>query len=63
MSDPRSPLQHAWHFALLILGITIALTLAVWLLSRIYVAIVIVLSVMALGYGAYLWLQHRRGRW
>ena len=63
MSDPRSPLQHAWHVALLILGITIALTIAVWLLSRIWLVIVFILSGVALAYGGYLWLQHRRGRW
>ncbi len=63
MSDPKSPLERAWHGALLILGITIALSIAVWLVSQIWWILLIVVVVAALLYGGFLWLRNRRGRW
>lgn len=63
MSDPKSPLERAWHGALLILGITIALSIAVWLFSQIWLILLIAAVVGALLYGGFLWLRDRRGRW
>lgn len=63
MSDPHSPLQHVWRFALLLLGIAIALAIAVWLLSKIWLIVLIVLLAGAGIYVAILLLQRHIRRW
>ena len=63
MSDPQSPLRRTWHFALLLLGITIALTIAVWLLSKIWLIVLVVLLAGAAIYVGILLLQRHFRRW
>ncbi len=63
MSDPKSPLERVWHGALLLLGIMIALNIAIWLFSQIWLIVLIVVVVATLLYGVFLWLRDRRGRW
>lgn len=63
MSDPQSPLQRAWHFALLLLGIVILLTIALWLLSKFWLILLLVaLGVVGI-YVAFLLLQRHFRRW
>ncbi len=63
MSDPQSPLQRAWHFALLLLGIAIALTIVLWLLNKIWLAVLVVTLAGAGTYVAILLIQRHFRRW
>jgi uncharacterized membrane protein YdfJ with MMPL/SSD domain len=63
MSDPRSPLDTLWRLALTILGISIVLTIALWLLSKIWLVLLLIAVVIASLYAAFLWLRRRRGQW
>jgi hypothetical protein len=62
MSKKSGPLESAWHAALLVAGISLALWWAVQLLSSIYLWLLagaLVVTIIA----TVIWWQRRRSRW
>jgi hypothetical protein len=48
---------------MLLLGITIAVSIAIWLISQWWLVLLLVILVAFAIYAAFLWLRARRGRW
>lgn len=63
MSEPRSPLQQVWSASLLLLGTVIVLTFALWLLSKIWLVLLLLALGAGLLFAGFQWLRSRRGRW
>ncbi len=64
MSSPqRGPLGHARAFAWTVLLVAVLLWGAVWLISQIYIWLLILLAVSAVVAFTVWWLRARRDRW
>jgi hypothetical protein len=63
MSDPRPPLQRAWHTMLLLLGIVIVVWLILTIIAKIWLWLVLLFVAALIVYVASLWIRSRRNRW
>jgi hypothetical protein len=63
MSEPRSPLQSAWHTLLSILAIVVVAWLILLILLKIWLFVLIVAAFLLGGYIAFVLIKSRRDRW